>query len=427
MMTEIGGLERSLASLAQVGLRPLDLLLPGPGIDMTKWAVNSPDQYKLQPKYWEDVEKFVGEEPSALHSIFPEAFIGLRDPEEAKRNIWDTQRRYIKDGTLQSQGKCFVLVDRTLPSGKSRKGLVVALDPEKYGPSGLIRPTEAIIPDRLELREEIRTGLLVNYSHSIFIYDDPCDTVIGSLLEDGIGEELYNFELMMRAGKVKGYKINNPLTMGRIAENIGNIFYNGFWSLHGDGHHEFSSGDYVGELVNLHSEGLEIYPIHREVSNINPEEVLRQMKSFYEGKGFTFNSETYSTEEDMQIRLKDLRKENRHLIGYVTQYEYGIIIIENPESDLEIKTLQSFLDVYKSHNENAVIEYPHEEGEVALEGLKPNNIGFYLSAIPKKVFFKVFGQKGPLDPKLFSIGGPDDKRFLLEGNVREPSSASYLH
>ena len=47
-----------------------DILLPKQ-TDMEKWAVVACDQYTSEPEYWNDVEKIVGDEPSALHIILP--------------------------------------------------------------------------------------------------------------------------------------------------------------------------------------------------------------------------------------------------------------------------------------------------------------------------------------------------------------------
>ena len=41
-----------------------NVLLPA-NADMSKWSVVACDQYTSEPKYWEDVENFVGTSPSA--------------------------------------------------------------------------------------------------------------------------------------------------------------------------------------------------------------------------------------------------------------------------------------------------------------------------------------------------------------------------
>ena len=58
---------------------PADILLPR-DVDMEKWAVIACDQFTSEPDYWQRVERFVGEEPSTLRLIFPEAEL-KNDPE----------------------------------------------------------------------------------------------------------------------------------------------------------------------------------------------------------------------------------------------------------------------------------------------------------------------------------------------------------
>ena len=43
---------------------------------MEKWAVVACDQFTSQPEYWEAVEKTVGDAPSTLRLILPEAKLG---------------------------------------------------------------------------------------------------------------------------------------------------------------------------------------------------------------------------------------------------------------------------------------------------------------------------------------------------------------
>ena len=64
----------------KLGFYPADILLPK-AADMTKWAVVACDQFTSQPEYWERVEKTVGQAPSTLHLILPEAQLHQRSLE----------------------------------------------------------------------------------------------------------------------------------------------------------------------------------------------------------------------------------------------------------------------------------------------------------------------------------------------------------
>ena len=56
----------------KLGFYPADILLPKDA-DMTKWAVVACDQFTSQPEYWQAVEETVGDAPSTLRLILPEA------------------------------------------------------------------------------------------------------------------------------------------------------------------------------------------------------------------------------------------------------------------------------------------------------------------------------------------------------------------
>lgn len=57
-------------------------MLPRKNINMQKWAVVACDQYTSEPEYWKEVEDFVGESPSTLRLIFPEAYLETENDEE---------------------------------------------------------------------------------------------------------------------------------------------------------------------------------------------------------------------------------------------------------------------------------------------------------------------------------------------------------
>ena len=131
-----------------IGVQVPDILLPREGVSMEKWAVVACDQFTSQPEYWAEAERIVGDAPSTLRLMLPEMY--LDKPGEAERiaAINATMDRYMEDGTLASRGKGFVFVRRTV-DGKTRNGLIVALDLEQYdysrGSETLIRASEGTI------------------------------------------------------------------------------------------------------------------------------------------------------------------------------------------------------------------------------------------------------------------------------------------
>ena len=69
-----------------LGFSPADILLPKDA-DMTKWAVVACDQFTSEPEYWEEVEKIVGDAPSARRLILPEAHLNDADVEDQIKAI----------------------------------------------------------------------------------------------------------------------------------------------------------------------------------------------------------------------------------------------------------------------------------------------------------------------------------------------------
>ena len=102
----------------------------------------------------------VGDAPSTFNLTFPEVY--LEEPGEAERirNIQSTMRKYLDAGILQPR-EGLIYVERTV-AGKTRKGIVLALDLERYdytkGSRVLIRATEGTIVERLPPRMKIREG-----------------------------------------------------------------------------------------------------------------------------------------------------------------------------------------------------------------------------------------------------------------------------
>ena len=55
-----------------------DILLPK-NVDFAKWSVVACDQYSSEPEYWKKAAELVGENPSTLNLVYPEAFLSEGD------------------------------------------------------------------------------------------------------------------------------------------------------------------------------------------------------------------------------------------------------------------------------------------------------------------------------------------------------------
>ena len=437
----------------EIGLNIRKILLPKKDIDLTKWSVVACDQYTSQPEYWSDVDKLIGDKPSTLRVTFPEVFLEDDDADDRIKEINDTMEKYLSDDILE-EFEGLVLLDRKTSQVESRKGLMVALDLERYdysvGSQSLIRATEGTIVDRLPPRVKIRENAKIELPHIMVLIDDPECTVIEPLFEKDL-DEAYNFELMMNSGHLKGYKIDDKKTLDTIAKKLEALskqeLFNSKYGVDdkgvllfamGDGNHSLATAKNIWEskkaeatdkdaimedparyalveLVNIHDEGLEFEPIHRVVFNIDPSAMIQNMEPFFAEQGSECSFELFTNEEEMNERIGELRGlEDVHVVAFISKSGYGLIKLVNPKLNLEVGNLQSFIDAYIADQEEAYVDYIHGDEVVTDLGSKDNNIGFYLPVLGKDELFKTVVLDGALPRKTFSMGEADEKRFYLE-------------
>jgi uncharacterized protein (DUF1015 family) len=434
-----------------IGLLAPEILLPREGTDFTKWAVVACDQYTSQPEYWERVGEFVGESPSTFHIILPEAYLEECDNEEASRKINACMREYLDKGVLTAQKPGFILVDRTTARGSSRKGLVVALDLERYdfreGSKSLIRATEGTVIERLPPRIKIRKDAPIESPHIMVLIDDPGRTVIEPLFKKGL-KTVYDFDLMEGSGHIAGYLVDDEKAINEVATALSALAdldsYRKKYQVEedavllyamGDGNHSLATAKEIWEnlkkqaadrdavmshparyalveLVNLHDEALTFEPIDRVVFNCGFETMLKRMEEYFASQGSSFSCHRNAPGEVFTPIPE--RIQGVHQISFVTPDSCGVITVSRPSHSLEVGTLQNFLDEYMRERKDVKIDYIHGETIVRELASRPDTVGFFLPAISKFDFFRTIIVDGVLPRKTFSMGHADEKRFYLE-------------
>lgn len=383
------------------------ILLPREGINLNKWAVVACDQFTSEPEYWDEVATYVGNEPSTLRIILPEVYLESPDKEARIEKINATMKDYLDSGILRERFEGLMLVERE--TRKKRRGLVVALDLENYeytkGSKTLIRATEGTVESRIPPRLEIRKNALVELPHIMVLIDDPNKTVIEPLFEENL-EKVYDFELMMRGGHIKGWKIDDQNLIEKINQNLEKLISSdGFLFAMGDGNHSLATAkahwnniknnlneeekiDHPArfalvELVNVHDEGLEFEPIHRVIFGVESD----KLENFLAGEGKAVKM--VSNGEEKIMRLKE--------VG----------------SNLVVGDLQKLLDEFLQQNPEVKIDYVH--GEEAVKKLAMGkNVGFILEGMKKEELFPTVEKDGALPRKTFSMGEAEEKRYYLE-------------
>ncbi len=265
---------------------PADILLPA-SADMTKWSCIACDQFTSEPEYWQEAERIVGTAPSTLRLMLPEAWLGIRDSAAETRKIYEVMADYVNQDVFRMVPESYIYVERTLPSGAVRRGLVGKLDLEGYdwaeGTATPVRATEGTVESRLPARVEVRRGAVLEMPHIMVFINDAENTIIPSAAG---GEELYDFELMLGGGHIRGSRVTGEAVRAltaRLDAMEGEIKY-----AMGDGNHSLAAAKLcwegvkpklsarerethparfaLVELVNIHDEAVTFEPIHRVIT-----------------------------------------------------------------------------------------------------------------------------------------------------------------
>lgn len=379
-----------------------EILLPE-NADMTAWAVNACDQFTSDHTYWKRVEELVGEKESTLKLIFPEIY--LKDkPQVRIGNINKTMRSYLNKKVFKAYNGGFVLVERTTRSG-TRTGLVIAIDLEDYsferGAKTPVRSTEATILERIPPRVEIRKNAPVELPHVMLLYDDKEDAVLKSVKR---GNVLYDFDLNMDGGHIKGTFVENAVEVVNSFYSLTEGIADPLLFAVGDGNHSLATAKTcweaikkslseeerknhparfaLCEAVNIYDRALNFEPIHRLIKTDKAELFAKGLK--IEGSG------------SAQIVIGGKAQK----IAFDENVPQGIRKLDN--------YIAEFIKTYGGE-----VDYIHGENELK-ELTKENGAGVLLPAIEKGDFFRLIVTGGNLPRKTFSMGEGNEKRYYVE-------------
>ena len=415
----------------KLGFYPADILLPKDA-DMTKWAVVACDQFTSQPEYWQAVEETVGDAPSTLRLILPEAKLNGPDVDSDIAAINMAMKQYLDGDVFKALPGSLVYIERTQSDGKVRHGLIGMVDLDKYdftpGSGALIRATEGTVLSRIPPRVKVRQDAPIELPHVMLLIDDPDKTVIEPLTAASGGmEKLYDFDLQQGGGHLKGWKLTDgqmdgvsEALMGLCADSEMEKKYgmSGAAPLLfavGDGNHSLATAKQcyenlkkvtpesewanlparyaLVEVVNNHDDALGFEPIHRVLFDVDHDDFMAAFQAAYpnayEGQG------------------------EGHVIEVVWEGHDGYVTVPNPKVQLAVGTLQGVIDEYlKSHS--GEVDYIHGDEVTKELGSKPGNMGFLLPAMGKEQLFKTVMADGVLPRKTFSMGHAQDKRYYVE-------------
>jgi hypothetical protein len=429
---------------AQTGFRLPRICLPRPDIDLSKWAVVACDQYTSEPDYWYSVAREVGDAPSTLHLIFPEAFLGSADAPVRIQQIQATMRRYLAEGLLRDHEGA-IYVERTVGHG-TRRGLMLELDLEHYdfgsGSTSLIRPTEGTIVERLAPRIEVRSGAELELPHILVLIDDPARTVIEPIgAACAVLPKLYESDLMLDGGHVVGFAVAGAAIDHAVEALCALGRPQAFAARYGvppetppmlfavgDGNHSLATAKAIWdrvkgsvgmdhpsryalvEIENIHDPALAFEPIHRLLFGV----AVDPRQALAEAFGSRLSCTDVPSAATMRERVQAVEG-SRHAAGLIGPgARYSVIEIADPPSTLAVGTLQPFIDGLIERGGATHVDYVH--GDDVLERLATDdaNVGIHLPAVSKGDLLRMVVREGPLPRKTFSMGEDNEKRFYVE-------------
>ncbi|MBN2268196.1 MAG: DUF1015 domain-containing protein [Acholeplasmataceae bacterium] len=393
-----------------------EIYLPKKEIDLKKWAVVACDQFTSKRSYWNDLQHLVGDAPSTLHLILPEIYLGDHlDDRIAKIN--QTMCDYHSKGLLNKLEDSLILIERTTEKNQKRLGLMVAVDLEAYdyeeGSKPLIRTTEKTIIDRIPPRVRIRKDAPLELSHVMLLVDDDKKRIIENLYKHrNEFPLLYDFELNMKGGHIRGYQIKDADTVISDFLSLIEGEKDPVLFIAGDGNHSLATAkahweslkhtlskeeikDHPAqyamvEVVNIYDPGLEFEGIHRVLFPVDGK--------FYDElqKNITAEKETWVYEQGKGKKM---------------------LLI--PENDAEAyEEIQQFLDDYLIRNPHVKIDYIHGDDDlIEASESHPNAFGIKMPTIERKAMFEYIKTGKVLPRKSFSMGCATAKRYYLESRI----------
>lgn len=391
--------------------RPADILLPR-NVEMHRWSVIACDQFTSNAAYWEAVQAAVGDAPSTLRLMLPEFYLGKCDEAAAAAKIQQNMRRYLDNGVFETIEHSFIYLERTLPDGAVRRGLIGMMDLEAYDYSAdsttPIRATEGTVEDRLPPRVKVRRAAPLEMPHIMVFFDDPDNAVMQQAAQCA-DTALYDFDLLAEGGHVRGRRI-----YGAAADALAVRISAGDSAVKlaiGDGNHSLAAARKcwlekkqrltpeqiesdparfaLVELVNIHDPAVQFAPIHRVLFKTDPTtwfaSAMQQLSTDGAGRDIVLLAEG---------RQKIIRAKGAS-IGEV---------IGNAE-----RFCQAYLAAFGGQ-----IDYIHGDAEALALAQGSGCCGILLPQMEKRELFSSVEHSGPFPKKSFSIGLGRDKRYYLE-------------
>ncbi len=397
---------------------PADILLPPYENGDKRWeqyAVIACDQFTSEIGYWNEAERIVSGELSALGFILPEAYLETDREEEQKNIVRENMKNLVEKLALSEN--CLIYVERSLPEGGVRRGLVGKLDLMEYDfdPDSVsaVRATEQTVVSRIPPRVAVRREATVELPHVMVFADDKKEKLfkkVAALKDKMI--PVYDFSLMLGGGNIKGYKIEGELLCEVMAlvEAYESSAEDDMIYAMGDGNHSLASAKAhfeairaelgeaamshparyaLVEMVDLYDSSIEFEPIYRILLGSGAE-------------GFEAYVESRKAECDLKQKVVMVKGEIRKEIEIPALHS------------LTVGSLQILIDDYLKENSETVCDYIHGVESLVSLCKGKESVGFLFEGVAKNELFSYVSAKGTLPRKTFSMGSAYGKRYYIE-------------
>ena len=143
------------------------------------------------------------------------------------------------------------------------------------------------------------------------------------------------------------------------------------------------------EIENIYDEGLDFFPIHRSLFNVNEEKFVKELTEKLNGEG------------TIKLYYKNEEK-----------------LVNCPKNTIEtFKIVQKFIEDYLAENKETTVDYIYGENNLKCVCDQKEGLGILLNSIEKSDLFPYVAKKEVLPKKTFSMGNAYEKRYYIEGKI----------
>lgn len=379
---------------------------------MSKWAVIACDQFTSEPEYWDKCRALISGEPSAYDYIMPEAYLETEIEDIHNAEIEKNMHGFDQSAMNKIDGLLYI--ERTLPNGTVRHGIVGKIDLEAYdysvGSISPVRATEATVIERIPPRRKIRASAKVELPHILILIDDETGVISEAKKQANGTTPVYDFDLMLGGGHIVAYALTGS-SLDAVEEKIATYEAekSGVMYAMGDGNHSLAAAKAHWEIVKretgdmshparyalceitaLSDDSLVFEPIYRIVKNCDKNDFLGELSKI-----------TTSEKRDQSITV-------------ICGSEQKEIWFDSPSHALTVGTLQIFIDAYVKSHPGVVCDYIHGEESLYKLCETDDTVGFLFDGMDKSELFPYVEAHGSLPRKTFSMGEAESKRYYIE-------------